>query len=147
MREVKCGICGAVFMAKTNGKYCSDKCKERAHINCVKARYERVKQQRKEAPKPKRYCEWCGSEIIGNRYRFCSAKCNSNFSKSLPMSEEHWNSNDRCICRRLMTCKYAASLDGSNLRCCDYIGKTGKSRGGYPDECTHYEPKKKRGRK
>lgn len=46
---------------------------------------------------------------------------------------------DRCECKRKDTCKYAANI--SSTKYCDYMGITGRVRGGYPDECTVYEPK------
>lgn len=132
-----CPICGAFFSKTSRAqKYCSTKCSQ---TNAERRRHERNKEERAEIRSGMK-CLQCGAPLVGKQSKFCSEECRRKHNNEIQKQK-----TDRCECKRKETCIYGAKLSG--MYCCDYIGATGKSRGGYPDECTYYKRKTKRGPK
>ena len=99
-------------------------------------------------------CIQCGKEFkpTNKTNQLCSEECKM---KRRKVTQREWRAHKRAqigirykvntpstICTRAATCIYGAVL-GTGV-CCDYIGATGKSRGGYPGECKYYKKRKKK---
>lgn len=137
-----CPICGEFFSKlKKQHIYCTPKCAQRA---ADRRRYERAKAER-EARRGVLNCVICGQVLRGKQTKYCCAECKG-MGRYLDhpqlCTDEQTENAKRCECKRKNTCKYAANLSG--IKYCDYIGITGHMRGGYPDECTHYEVRTER---
>lgn len=49
----------------------------------------------------------------------------------------------KCTQSVMKNCKWSFRYNAANSACCDYIGKTGHSRGCPPEACDKFEQRKK----
>lgn len=140
-----CKVCGAEFTpVRSNEQECCSKSCYMKHYNAH--RYNTSKEIRR--------CRVCGKVLTPQQQKYCStqrrqkASYEANKPKGLQSvkdieSKDAW----RCECRHKATCKYGKTFNGvgknraqrNGALYCAYFEMTGKVRGGYPDECTHYE--------
>lgn len=94
-------------------------------------------------------CLYCNKKFTptSRNQKLCSDECK--LARNRQMQKE-WRDKrgikprigkSSTICWRSASCVYGETLGTGTM--CDYIGKTGMMRGGYPDECTHYKKRKK----
>ena len=101
-------------------------------------------------------CIQCGREFKPKHKlaQLCSDKCKA---ERVKIKQQEWLEKKRAehkeeedtsqeanstSCHRAAICVYGGTV--GTMIICDYLCKTGKSRSGYPSECTHYRKRKRK---
>lgn len=141
----KCPVCGEFFSKKNAVQvYCSTRCSK---INAERKRAEKRKAEKEKALSQLK-CKVCGGPLKGKQTKYCCTVCKDKGShrlqKGLPLADKLQPPDEsRYDCKRKEKCKYGKTMSGTFI--CDYLEMTGHSRGGYPADCTKYEPRRNRG--